>query len=119
MKNIAFILLLIPSISFADDWSSLDSTLQESYTLLHIADWKQTLEITKSTEYEESNILLGKHPSADNINIYFAGTLFAHYQVSKAIKKPYRTYWQIAWILIELDCVRRNDRNGFVIGLIF
>ena len=116
MKTLLFILLFVSSSVSADDWSALDNSLQGIYRLTHVADWQQTLEITESEKYHESNIFLGEQPNADKINLYFAGTLFTHYQISRAIKNPYRNYWQAFWILMELSYVRHNERNSFEIG---
>lgn len=119
IKSIIIILLIFPSISFADEWTNNDSKLQIMYSVFHIIDWNQTIEIGKSKEYQEDNIVLGKNPNRQNVNQYFLSTLILHYIISINLDRPYRTIWQGITIVLEQDCIRNNIKNGFKIKLNF
>ena len=119
MKTIIFILLSLPSLSYADKWDKTDTSLQVVYSLVHLVDWSQTIDIAKSDKYHETNLFLGKRPSRGKINKYFAGTLVSHYLVSKWINRPYRNIWQSIWIGFELGYINHNRKIGFEISLDF
>ena len=118
-KIIILILLLFPSLSFADKWDKTDTSLQVAYSLVHLVDWSQTIEIAKSDTYCESNLFLGKRPSRDKINKYFGGALIGHYLISKWLKKPYRNIWQSVTIGLELGYIHHNIKNGFKVRFDF
>ena len=68
--TIYMLIILMANNVYANEWTKSDSTLQVTYSLLHVVDWRQTLEITDSNEYKEANIFLGSRPSKDEINLY-------------------------------------------------
>jgi len=113
------ICLILFLVSCGGSWTKEDTALQLTYTVLHVADWNQTLQIVDSEDHEETNVILGRHPSKDEVNIYFASTLMAHYYVAHILPKPYRSYWQMVWIGIEYDVVRHNTRNGLSVNFKF
>lgn len=113
------ILILTSSAGYADDWNREDAAMQILYSAYHIGDWNQTLQIPADNNYEEANIFLGRNPSEDQINGYFAGTLLMHWYIAKELRRPYRTYWQMIWLNIQYDTVRGNKRNGFKINFKF
>lgn len=144
IKYIILILLIVPLPVSADDWDEVDTSLQVAYSVVHLIDWNQTLQIAEYADnhkrcekdtfgfrsavagcesYEENiyegNLFLGKRPSKSSVNKYFAGTLIGHYLVSKWLDKPYRNIWQSVWIGIELGYVNHNRKNGFQISLNF
>lgn len=133
MKKVLFIivlLLLVPIHANADNWTIFDTTLQLTYTTLHIMDWRQTQIIANSCynvtktkpsgttktvaicDKYETNFILGDHPSEGRVNTYFATTLALHWVASYYLPKPYRTIFQGTWIIIEYDIVQQNRSIG-------
>jgi len=131
-KLIVICCLFCASNSFAfDEWTNTNTALQVTYSILHILDWGQTLHQAKQnwkytktisnsngttcTAYkiEESNFILGDHPSQTKVNLYFASTLLLHPVVSYALPKVWRESWQTAGIGLEIYVVGKN----FTVGL--
>lgn len=97
----------------ADSWSKQDMALQATYTALHIIDWGQTRYIAKNPKtFFERNAILGKHPTVDKVDMYFAGTLIAHALVTHFLPDKYRPWWQLATISMEGYCVNHNFKAG-------
>ena len=144
MKILILILLLFPSISYADKWDKKDTSLQVVYSIVHLIDWNQTLQIAEyadnyercekdnfghyrditdcgsyQEEFTESNLVLGKRPSKSSVNKYFAGTLVGHYLISRWLRKPYRNIWQSVTIGLELGYIHHNMKNGFKVHFDF
>jgi hypothetical protein len=120
MKKILIIILLfIPTTINADDWTNADAALQATYSLFHIADWNQTLQIINDNERKEANIILGSNPSEDQVNLYFTSTLLGHYYVAKKLNRPYRALWQMLWIGRQLKAINHNKKAGLHINFKF
>jgi len=119
IRLLFIVLLFIPIDVYADNWSHEDTMIQILYSAYHIGDWNQTLQITESEDYEETNKILGRNPSDDQVNLYFASTLLAHYYIAQRLSQPYRAYWQSFWISVEHDYLRRNTRHGFKVNIKF
>ena len=121
---IVLLLLVAPTTASADEWTKTDTALQTTYAVVHLADWLQTISINKqdggsygkigeySIQYVETNPLLGKHPSNDRVNAYFATTLLLHTAISYVLPDPYRNIWQTVWIGVEAAQVVRNYNVG-------
>lgn len=112
--SISLIIFLFTSLALASDhWTKTDSLYQISYSLLHVMDWGQTLEISRNPDrWEETNPILGEHPSTGSVNTYFATTLLAHAAISYLLPGEYRRIWQVLWIGIEGGTVVRNYSIG-------
>lgn len=124
-KHYILALLLIPFSASADEWTGKDTAWQAVYTVMHVADWGQTLDIAESCtdyaagnfkwrgcEYTEANPFLGERPSRREVNTYFASTLIAHTLIAYYLPTEYRRIWQTIWIGIEADQVARNAKVG-------
>lgn len=98
----------------AAEWTKKDTAYQVTYSILHVIDWGQTLDISKSpNKWRETNPILGRHPKQSTVNLYFASTLVGHTVVSYLLPKDWRRTWQMMWIGIEGAMVYKN----FSIGL--
>jgi hypothetical protein len=108
--------LVIVSSAHANEneWTTLDTSLQAAYSVVHVIDWAQTRNIIKRENegYYEHNHLLGRKPSVDRVNIYFAATLLLHAGISRALPKDYRTPWQMFWIGVETNQISENYSIG-------
>jgi len=118
MRTLALLLLAgCASIAQADDWSTADTVRQGVVTALLIADWAQTRWIVKNpVDSHERNPILGEHPSAGQVNTYFAVAVIGHAAISYVLPRGWRDGWQYVWIGVELETVRANYvgiRYGF------
>ena len=94
-------------------WTTLDTTLQATYTGLLIMDWKQTQYIARHPDaYWETATALSRHPSISSVSTYFAAQWLVHTAVAYLLKKPYRTIWQCVFLGIEYDAVGHNYAAG-------
>ena len=82
------------------------------YSGLHIADWNQTLQILDAEGHKEANKILGEYPSKDQVNLYFAGTLWSHYYIANKLSQPYRAFWQMFWMNIQYNAIKHNKGRG-------
>ena len=133
MIRIIIICILLCGTAQAEDknkWTTTDTALQVTYTVLHVMDWSQTLHIARNptTNAEKGAIprhIIGPHPSEGRVNSFLAVGLIAHTAISIALPKkveilgmniPARNLWQLVWIGIEQDAVRHNIRTGIKIS---
>ncbi|MES0444904.1 MAG: hypothetical protein ABUJ92_00025 [Desulfobacterales bacterium] len=105
-----YLLLLLLSFNvYGADWTASDTARETAWHAVNLVDWGQTLDIVREREagYSryERNPLLGKHPSRNRVNTYFALSHIAHYSISKWTTK-YRAPWQYGTIAA----------SGFVVG---
>jgi hypothetical protein len=131
MPRLLALLLLLPSLCFAGDWAREDTYRQSALTVLLIADWAQTKWVVHHASqtvdmsnayspnnyktYEgayETNPLLGRHPSAQRVNFYFATTIAVHAGISYFLPSGWREGWQYVWIGVEANQVNRNRAIG-------
>jgi len=128
MKKLIIILLMIlmPTKIFAwfDKWTTGDTILQSVFIGTMLIDWGQTNWITdnpviveyygeanslkRTTLHEESNPILGKHPSKKKIAIYFSSCIISHTAISYVLPKPYRNIFQISGIAFEIYITSEN-----------
>lgn len=112
LSCLILLLSFTPAQAF-DQWTKTDTTFQIAYTTLHVMDWGQTLDISKNTEkWHETNPILGRHPSCEKVNYYFATTLIGHTAIAYILPKDYRRIWQMVWIGIEAGYVIHNASIG-------
>jgi len=106
------VVLIVPSLSIAADWTTQDTILQSSFVCIALIDWGQTLEIVDNENYYETNTILGEHPGRSYVNIYFASFIVLHSVGSYIIPSEYRKYWQSFWIGFGLNNIRHNNAIG-------
>jgi len=113
---VAVCLLLMVSSSAhgaSDPWTNADTARQLLYTAVTVADWNQTLHISRNPEkYYETNDFLGKHPSKRDVNSYFASMILTNALIASLLPKDYRASWQVFWIGYESIYVKRNIGIG-------
>lgn len=118
MKKIIVLLILLtltPGVSMAaDKWSKQDVALESVYLALHLIDWGQTRDIALQPErFYEMNPILGKHPSINDVNIWFLMTGFLHPIITHILPENWRPVWQGVSIFTSGGLVL----NNFSIGL--
>src|SRR3990167_90446 len=90
---------------YQKNWSSDDTNRQLGYLLLHGLDWGQTKSIARNpNKYYETNPILGKHPSAGDVDRYFALTGLGHVGLSLLLSDPkWRKRFQNVTIGLERE----------------
>lgn len=119
IKIIVILIFLMPSQVAADDWTDTDTAMQVLYSGLRVVDWNQTLQLTGRDDLIEANQMLGKYPSKDEVNLYFASTLLGHYFIARKLPQPYRAYWQMIFIVPQFETIENNNRNGLRVDFKF
>jgi hypothetical protein len=123
MKKIAtltFAILLFPLTAFAGDWTQKDIYREIAWETLLLADYSQTLTISRNTErFHEYNPILGSHPRESSVNLYFASCAIIHPIVahflppkSDAHRWINRENWQNITIAIEVGAIGTNILAG-------
>ncbi len=121
---IALLLMSLPvTVSAADKWTTLDTSLQVAYSGVLITDWVQTLHATRDRNNHFENgfagNFIGKYPTKRNVNYYFSSILIGNAAISYLLPKPYRTIWQTINIFIEYNVVQSNRRHGIGVKFYF
>jgi len=108
----------VPSNSFAfDEWSKRDYTLQATWTVLHIVDWGQTLDIAKNSDkFHENNPFIGERPSVSKVNLYMGSSTIINPLITHVLPSKWRPYFQGLSIGVTTGCVVNNYRLGLNIN---
>ncbi len=96
MKKIFFILLCTISTLANAEWSDTEKKLYIASQLAIIADWSTTRNAARNNYpngTSESNIILGRHPSVDKIDLYCIGLLLTNHLIADALPKESRTFY--------------------------
>lgn len=99
MRFIVLALLLFTTVAQAnpgEHWT----------TAAIVADWGTTLDIENHANIQESNPLLGKHPSRGTINAYFIAKIAATYYLKNK-----------TWNRIQFGLSLMAVRNNYQLGL--
>lgn len=95
------------------DWRPADTVRQAAYLSLHYADWRQTIQLAEHPDYHELNPIIGKHPSRQRVDNYFAATAVAHTAVSVMLPPRWRSRWQYFTIATQGLVVHHNYQIGW------
>jgi len=128
MGRVLGLLVLIASTrAGADSWTAADTALQLTAATVTLGDWSQTITIAREPllivetgpgtigpgyPRTETNPILGAHPSAERVDVYFASVIALHAGIAYLLPHPWRTIWQIALIGLEGECVLHNHAVG-------
>src|ERR1019366_421470 len=108
-----FIFLFLLSFNcLADEWTEADTVREAVYLTLHAIDWNQTLQIANHPDLQESNPILGQHPSAAKINEYMAGAALLQITVAYFLPEKYRKAFQYIAIGEKIPNVLGNFSLG-------
>lgn len=126
MKKVLFLLLFLfsPLIANAGEkWSNSDIALESTWQILHILDWRQTIQIARNPDrYWERNPLLGEHPSEQKVNLYFLVGAVLHPIVTEVLPNKYNLWGiklrpRIIWESVSIGMSGGCVLNNFSIGL--
>lgn len=119
---IALLMIFCGSARAFDDWTKEDTIWQASIIALEIVDWGQTRYIARNPDdWYEFNPLLGRHPSTDQVDAYFAGGILIKAAIAYVLPTKYnlwgyeinpRRIWQLANIAGSGACVAWNVSAG-------
>lgn len=109
------LLLAISSNSFAfeaEPFDTKDKLLLGTTVALLAVDWLQTRYIVESEHFYEKNPILGKNPSKNEVNIYFAAVTAGIVAVSYMLPSDYRKSVLTGVILLQSVTVIKNNSIG-------
>ncbi len=113
------LLCLFGLCSQANAWSTKDTLWEGAYLAAHVADWGQTRDIASSCAsgaYYETNPVMGKCPSINLVNTYFAATALLHIGVAHVLPQKYRRMFQAGTLGMEVNYVANNARIGLSVN---
>jgi len=96
----------------ADEWTPADTRREAVYAALILMDWRQTQDIARHPNIDESNEMLGEDPRNGKINRYFVAAGVLQLAIAYALPAEWRKVWQYAGIELELATVNQNRRIG-------
>jgi hypothetical protein len=116
---ICLLLLAYPAQAeyrFAQNWTWTDTAYQATAVSLMSVDWAQTRWMAKQNwqwdgkNHEETNPLLGRHPSTKDVDTYFPVVIIVHTIIAMALPDKAKVFkyeinprriWQCVWIGAE------------------
>ena len=122
---IALILLTISINSHAhwDDWSDSNKGLFLLHESVIILDWITTRYAASNDFYtngknrtHETNPILGKHPSTEKVDIYFAVAMVANYFIVDYLPKEYRNFYLIVSSSVQMHYIKNNIQFGWKVS---
>lgn len=122
--NYLIILCLVGCSGSFSSLTKTDCQYLAAATLLSMVDHRQTIEIKNTTSVHETNVILGKYPSDETINNYFAAAIAGEWFVAWALPTEARIFnykynprriFQIGVIGIEAGVVSNNYQLGIKI----
>lgn len=94
-------------------WTKADTVWELADQGLMAVDWRQTQHIVEQPDkYFERNPILGRHPSMEKLNVYFAVWVPLHYGISCALPPDWRRAWQVGTALVEVPVILENHAGG-------
>ena len=104
------LMLLIPSVCFAGDWTSTDTAWEAAYLGALTVDCLQARDT--NPRYIERNPVLGPYPSRGKIDNLCALSAIGHLGMSYVLPSDWRRTWQISTVAIELVIIRHQYEIG-------
>lgn len=95
-----------------DPWTFTDQALYTAAAGLHAADWLHTRAGIGKYGLQESNIILGEHPTMGQIDTYFAATAVGLTVAAWYSPTKWRRSVLIGWAVVELVSVMHNQTLG-------
>lgn len=115
MKKFIFIILFLPSISIAGNWTTADTYREATFLTLLVIDYSQTSYVAKHPElYKEdvSKWAIGQHPSPETVTTYFSIIAIVHPIISYYLPSSWRSAFQYVTIGEKIPAVIGNASIG-------
>ena len=99
IRAVICLLLFFANNCFADwkDWSDSDKGMFVASTVAITADWMTTRYYSKHQsdfpQYYETNPILGKHPTAQSVDLYFAALVVSNYYIADWLPPEFRGFY--------------------------
>lgn len=119
MKKIVIIILFIPAILYADEWTKEDIYSATIFTSATMIDWGQTRDIVKNSDYgyyEKTNIYLGKNPSLNEVDTYMPLAIISSLTIAHFLPRDWRTKFLYGVSFLELGTIYNNKKIGLKIN---
>ena len=115
---------LAPDMSRADAWAKGDVALEVAWGVAHMVDWGTTRDLSKRYDegLYETNIILGRHPSTNKIDLYMGACMVLHPIITDILPKKATTLgidWnpRSAWQYISLGVSAGAAGSNLSLGL--
>ncbi len=92
----------------ADEWTTTDTIVEAGCIALFVIDWGQSLD----RRYQESNPILGSHPSHMAVDGYFLTVIGTQLFLARLLPSPWRSVFQGVVLGVEGRSVVNNWRLG-------
>ncbi len=120
MSKFFFILLLLSSQAFADEWRDSDTYREIAFQTLNVIDWGQTRYTAKHPERFKENgagaggsaWLIGEHPSTTDVDRLMVMSAILHPVISYYLPHGWREAFQYVSIGMKLDATIGNASVG-------
>ena len=118
MSLILFLMILlvmwVEGARAADPWSQRDRALEAAWVVCHLADWGTTADLSRRYDegFYETNFILGKHPSTDEVHLYMAAWMLIHPLVTNYLPTRARPVWQYVTIGVSGGAAASNLSVG-------
>ena len=126
--SVIILFSFIQNANSADEWNNKEITLASILTTTILIDWGQTRDISKKNKaqcqnitdckrpYYEKNIILGRNPSLEKIDIYMPLALSTTITIANYLPHGMRKTFLYAISIIELGIIHNNQRIGLKIN---
>lgn len=100
-------------------WTTTDTVLESVIATELLIDWRQTSDYHRTHTlgypasqwaHEETDPVLGRHPTQATLNQWFAGYVIGHVLIAKLLPVGPRRMWQGYTLGMELYVTNRNAR---------
>ena len=115
MSKFIFVLLLLSSSAFADEWRTEDTYRETAFQVLNVIDWGQTRTTALHPELyqeDESAWVIGKHPTTGKVDAYMAESAVLHFIVAYYLPESWRVPFQYITIGGKLNATIGNASIG-------
>lgn len=107
--NKAILLALFIFLQGCSTVQPTNKALFTTSTVLLAVDWAQTRYIASHPEeFHEKNPLLGRHPSVNKVDAYFAGVMAANLLLYNVLPEKYQKYWFTGLSIVEVGAIGNN-----------
>lgn len=111
------LILSFPAHAWSD-WSTTERALFTASSAAMIADWATTRNAARHDwpggTYEQ-NIVLGRYPHQDRVDIYFVTLLITNYFIADYLPGDHRKFYLSVRALTHADAARNNIEIGWKI----
>ncbi len=119
MKKILFLLSFLFTFNCHaqwKNWDDIDKKLFITHQTLIVADWSTTRYAARNNfPYGtfETNLVLGRYPSVDKVDLYFVAVLLGNYFLANWLPSDARKLYLTGGIMLQANVVNNNIQLGW------